>query len=145
MSEFLIQTGTIDDAIKTSLSIPEFKNPYTEKEYLKRLENKVHLILIAKIDKQMAGFKVGYAKENHTFYSWLGGVLPKYRKKGIANALMEAQENWARKKHFQLIEIKTRNCFKAMLIFSLKQNYFIKDVEKKDNPEQNRIILQKKI
>ncbi|MBK7940001.1 MAG: GNAT family N-acetyltransferase [Lewinellaceae bacterium] len=29
-----------------------------------------------------------------TFYSWLGGVLPEYRRQGVATQLMQHQHDW---------------------------------------------------
>ena len=33
------------------------------------------------------GFKVGYERDGY-FYSWMGGVLSDYRKKGVAQNLL---------------------------------------------------------
>lgn len=145
MSSFTISEGSIAEVVEVSKLIAEFSNPYTEEEYVKRLQSKKHLILVAKQNDKLIGFKVGYAKDENTFYSWMGGVLTEYRKSGVALALMQEQEKWAKKQQFSCIEIKTRNCFKGMLILCIKQNYLIVSVENKENSEQNRIILQKQI
>jgi|GEM_PF-5850415 hypothetical protein len=56
--------GFINDCLKISRQTPEFSdNRYDEVEYNKRLSNANYLILIAKIDKRVVGFKVGYEKE----------------------------------------------------------------------------------
>ncbi|UZR93848.1 GNAT family N-acetyltransferase [Chondrinema litorale] len=145
MSSFNISEGSIAQVVEVSKLIAEFSKPYKEDEYVKRLHTKKHLILIAKQNDKIIGFKVGYAKNENTFYSWMGGVLAEYRKSGVALALMQAQEEWAKKHHFNCIEIKTRNCFKGMLILCIKQNYLIVSIENKENTEQNRIILQKQL
>lgn len=46
------------------------------------------LILLAYVDDQPAGFKLGYKLYQDTFYSAKGGVLPEYRRQGIARLLL---------------------------------------------------------
>jgi ribosomal protein S18 acetylase RimI-like enzyme len=49
------------------------------------------LILVASIQKMLLGYKVAY-KDGQDLYSWMGGVLPEYRKMGIAKKLADEQE-----------------------------------------------------
>lgn len=74
-----IQEDTIDKVVYLSTQIPEFDRIYPKTEYEKRLLNKPHLILVAYINQKAVGYKVGY-QDGNTFYSWVGGVLPNYRK-----------------------------------------------------------------
>jgi ribosomal protein S18 acetylase RimI-like enzyme len=46
------------------------------------------LLLVAYVEGEPAGFKVGYQEGRHTFYSAKGGVLPQYRRRGVARALL---------------------------------------------------------
>ena len=43
---------------------------------------------------KIVGFKMGYAMSQRNYYSWLGGVDPAFRRRGIASALMEQQHRW---------------------------------------------------
>jgi len=71
-----IRIGSLENCADLSFKIPEFNFPYEIKEYKKRCAGK-HLALIAEIDNQPVGFKVGYDRFNNgSFYSWMGGVLP---------------------------------------------------------------------
>ena len=87
----------IDTVVRFSQTIPEFDNPPDHSEYHRRLDHVPHLILIAKLEGKLSGFKVGYERDGN-FYSWMGGVLPAYRKRGVAKALAKYQEDWANKK-----------------------------------------------
>lgn len=91
------------------------------------------------------GFKVGYAKSNKVFYSWMGGVLKTLRAKGIAKSLANVQEAWVRSEGFDLIKLKTRNIHKRMLIFALSNEFYITDLETRLDPIQNRIYLEKRL
>lgn len=121
----IIREGTIAECIEISEKIPEFSSGnYGEVSYLQRLSNTQYLILVAEKDQQVVGFKVGYDRyRDGSFYSWLGGVLPENRKDGIATKLANEQEKWAFEQGFSSITLKTRNRFRAMLIFSLKNGF----------------------
>ena len=77
------------------------------------------------------------------FYSWLGGVLLQYRRNGIAKALAEAQEVWAREQGYSCINFKTRNRHKDMLVFALKNSFQITGYEAREPLEESRIWLRK--
>ncbi len=141
----IIREGTIAECIEISEKIPEFSSGnYDEAAYLQRLSNTQYLILVAEKDQQVVGFKIGYDRyQDGSFYSWLGGVLPEYRKDSVAIQLAEEQEKWALASGFDAIRLKTRNRFRAMLIFALKNGFLIENIEIKETVENNRIILRK--
>lgn len=137
-----IEEGTIDQAIAVSKAIPSFEAPPERAEYEKRLLGVPHLILVAYEAGQAAGFKVGYQRSGY-FYSWMGGVLPHFRRRGIAKALADYQEEWAKQNNYFSITFKTRNQHKAMLLFALKNGFDIIDFEEKESVATNRIWLRK--
>jgi len=137
-----IKEGTLEQVAALSQQIPEFIDPHPLTEYQKRLRGKVHLILIAYIDQQAAGFKVGYERADY-FYSWMGAISPTYRRRNLATLLAEKQEAWAKEKGYSKIVFKTRNHLKPMLLFALKRGFNIISVEEKETVEAYRILLQK--
>lgn len=117
---FVIKTGTIEEVVAISKLIPEFDNPHEASEYIKRLADKKYLILIAYDTDKPVGFKVGYEKyPDGSFYSWMGAVLPAYRRHQVAKKLAEVQETWAKENGYSKIQFKTRNRHTAMLLFAL--------------------------
>ncbi len=92
--------------------------------------------------KELIGFKVGYPYDEDTFYSWVGGVLPNYRKQGIANKLAEQQELEAKSQGFNKIRNKSMNEFKPMMILNLKRGF---DIVKfyTNSKEQTKIVFEK--
>lgn len=88
-------------------------------------------------------YKIGYQKgETSTFYSWIGGVLPAFRNRGLARRLMDLQHEHCRVAGFEKIETKTMNRWRAMLILNLKNGFDI--VEILPHADGNlRIVLQK--
>ncbi len=141
---FTIKETDIDTVVALSQQIPEFVNPHKAEEYRKRLAGVPHLVLAAFKEDQPIGFKVGYEREGD-FYSWMGGVLPGFRKIGIAQALADAQEIWAKKSGYPTITFKTRNSHKGMLIFALKNGFDIIGFEPKATTASHRILLRKQL
>ena len=139
-----IKEGTLEQVVALSQQIPEFIDPHPLEEYQKRLMDKVYLILIVYVNQQAAGFKVGYQRADY-FYSWMGAILPRYRRMNLATLLAERQEGWAKTKGYTRIVFKTRNYLKPMLLFALKRGFNIISVEKRETVEAYRILLQKKL
>jgi len=142
---FQIKKGSIEDVVNVSLQVPELENPHLEDVYKTRMNGKKQLILIAYVDGKEAGFKVGYDKfqDGKSFYTWMGGVLPEFRKKGIADALAKEQEAWIKNEGYENVILKTRNRHQGMLIFAIKNNFKIIKIEPRENIEEYRILLKK--
>ncbi|MDB4285981.1 GNAT family N-acetyltransferase [bacterium] len=141
-----IKPGTIAQAVAVSRKVPELSSPYLEIEYEQRFASCPHLILIAFDKNQAVGFKAGYERDaDSSFYSWMGGVIPTHRKKGIALQLAQNQENWARSNGYTAIRFKTRNKLKSMLAFALGNGFQIIKVDPVETIEEYRIWLEKKL
>ena len=139
-----IREGSINEAVRVSRNIPEFIDPHDQNIYEQRLAGRDHLILIAYDQKTLVGFKVGYDKfQDGSFYSWMGGIIPDYRRIGIAQQLADYQENYARERGYQSVVFKTRNRHKNMLLFGLNNSFIITSIEARQDPMENRIIMRK--
>jgi GNAT superfamily N-acetyltransferase len=93
---------------------------------------------------QAIGFKAGYELKPEKYYSWLGGVHPEYRKKGIAGRLMELQHEWCQFNGYKTIQTKTKNKWKSMLILNLKHGFDIIGTYT-DSLGETKIILEKNL
>lgn len=138
-----ISEVSIDQILPIYNTLPEFSPPLlTSDQIAERMTSAKKLILLARYQGQNAGFKVGYERGN-TFYSWLGGVLPAYRRKGIASALAEYQEGWARVNGFKSITFKTRNAHRNMLLFGIRNGFQIIDFQAYEAIRDHQILLRK--
>lgn len=72
---------------------------------------------------RLVGFKMGYQIKSKEFYSWLGGVRPDYRNRGIASELMKMQHNWCKDNGYESIRTETMNRFRNMLVLNLHHGY----------------------
>ena len=141
---FEIKESNIETVVALSQQIAEFIDPHGAEEYYRRLTNIPHLILVAFVQNEPVGFKVGYEREG-SFYSWMGGILQGFRQMGIARALAEEQEAWAKKRGYTTITFKTRNSHKGMLIFALKNGFDIIGFEPSAHTPSHRILLRKQL
>ncbi|MEZ0541921.1 GNAT family N-acetyltransferase [Fibrella arboris] len=92
-------------------------------------------LIVALAEDQVAGCKIGYTwqpdgKPTTTFYSWLGGVDPIYRGKGIAGELMRLQHEACRAAGgihpgYVIIRTHTYNQWRDMLILNLRHGFQI--------------------
>ena len=141
--DLLIVSGDLEGAVGVSKEIPEFDSPYNIDEYENRLDESAS-ILTAEFNDQPIGFKVGYDRfKDGSFYSWMGGVLPNYRRKGIANKLADHQETWAKKKGYNSIKLQTRSKHNAMLALAINRGFQITNRNEKTSNSNTHIWMNK--
>lgn len=103
-----------------------FENPYTRVQIFDRIKDTNSFLSVhAYLGTDIVGFKSGYALDPTTFYSWIGGVHPSHRRRGVAQMLMQKQHDLLRKQGFLLVETKTQNKFREMLVTNLKSGFDI--------------------
>lgn len=104
------------------------------------------LVLAAyKPDGEIVAYKLGYVTGNRRecFYSWLGGVHPYHRRKGIYRALTRLQHEWARDKGCQYVETHTWGDNPGMLILNLQEGFIASGSLAAIDRAGTRIIMRK--
>lgn len=140
-----IEIGSAADIVALSKQIPEFEQVTTLERLQSRLDGAVGLILVAKFEGALVGYKVGYQLTEDTFYSWLGGVIPEYRKHGVATLLLNYQEKWARNSGYKEIKVKSMNRFPGMLKLLISNGYEIVGVDKGVCGSEGKIVFLKRL
>lgn len=123
-----VAEGSIEEAVSVYRQIPEFQNELVidAAEMERRLGRRSPLILIGHVDGRCVGFKLGYDRyQDGSWYSWLGGVLPSYRKQGVAEAMLLQQESWVAAHGFAKLYVKSRNRFGAMRAMLAAHGYMV--------------------
>ena len=144
--KIIIKEESLEDAILVSQQISELELGYPESEYNSRLKDINNLTLTAYIKNKPVGFKIGYeTSSKQYFYSWMGGVLLKYRHIGIAESLLDYQDQWATKSGYKGIIVKTRTKHKAMVKFLLKHQFIQIGVIPYNYDDETRILYEKKL
>lgn len=93
--------------------------------------------------EQLVGYKIGYLRKENHFYSWLGGVDPKWRGHGIAGELMKQQHHWCREQGYKSVRTHTKNQWRSMLILNLRHDFDIIGTLT-DEFGEAKLILEKK-
>lgn len=82
------------------------------------------VILEARVEGVAAGFKIGYRENRFTFYSAKGGIMPAFRRRGIALALLENMMTQARAMDYRRFAFDTfPNLHPGMTILALKSGF----------------------
>lgn len=135
--------GNLSDILLINAQIPEFDRHITRADLQLRLNKKTNLLLVARVNGGAVGYKLGYALTSSVFYSWLGAVIPTYRKMGIASSLRQQQEEWAHKSGYEQIEVKSMNRYPAMLQLLIGSGYKIVGYQKNDDEHNSKICFSK--
>ena len=138
-----IRKGRIADIGPLLAAVPELEQRFDPDDAARRLQHQ-GLVLIADVGAEPAGFKVGYDRfADGSYYSWLGGVLPRYRGRNVAQALLERQEDWVRNHGYRGIYVKTRNRFVAMRLLLARNGYNLVGMEAQPDQLENRLLHYK--
>lgn len=117
----------------------------SDENLVDRMKDKPKLLFNIALDgTKVVGFKIGYELDKTKFYSWLGGVDADYRKHGIASKLMEQQHQYVSDHGYTVIQTKTMNRWRNMLILNIKNGFDVIDTYT-DKEGLHKIILEKKL
>ena len=143
-NDIIVKEVSIEEAVKVNRNVIEFDGKDTTKEdFEKRYVGKDNLIIVAYYKNIPIGYIIGYDRDNDgSFYCWMAGVDNNYRRLGALTALMNYQMNWAKKKGYNKLKIRTRNNRREMLSFLVKNGFNFVSIEQRDNITENRINLE---
>src|SRR5258705_9051549 len=77
------------------------------------------LALIAHLEGNPVGYKIGYRERPRHYLSWTGGVLRDYRGQGLARRMQDWQHGWLRARGYTSVGFNSFNKFRAMVTFGL--------------------------
>ena len=124
----------------------EFTEPWSKEKIAQTVQNMsgCHLIF-AYQDNKVVGFKGGYRHSGRRFYSWLGGVLKEFRGHGIAKEMLILQHQYAKEFGYEVVETRTKNRFKNMLIANIKFGFQITGTTMSPGDTEPVLILEKNL
>ena len=87
-----------------------FRPPRDTESFQRRFRGRYNILqLIARIGDQPVGFFIGFELKPTVFFAWFYGVVPEYRRQGIASQLMEAVHSWAQQNEYESIRFECHN------------------------------------
>lgn len=103
------------------------------------------LLLVAQLDRRPVGFAAGFELKPNTFFNWLCGVVPDFRRQGIASQLMGAQAAWARDHGYDFVRFECHNQHRAMLHFAIAHDYDLVGLRWDSDRGDNLVIFEKRL
>lgn len=143
-NNIVVREVPIDEAVKVNRNVIEFDGKDTKAEdFERRYQDKDKLIIVAYYENIPIGYIIGYDRDNDgSFYCWMAGVDNNYRRLGALTTLMNYQMDWAKKKGYNKLKIRTRNNRREMLSFLVKNGFNFVSVENREDITENRINLE---
>ena len=102
-------------------------------------------VLLAMLDEQHVGFVVGFELMPTTYFTWLCGVAPDFRRLGIATQLMQAEEAWSRDNGYQTMRFECQNQHRPMLHAAISEGYDLVGIRWDTTTGNNVVIFEKDI
>ena len=119
---------------------------FGERRIINTFDRKDLLMLMAYVDEEPAGFKIGYRENRRTFYSAKGGVMPAYRGDGLARTLLHVMMECAREKGFVVFAYDTfPNMHPGMTILGLREEFQVTRADFNTKYRDYRLRFEKKL
>jgi ribosomal protein S18 acetylase RimI-like enzyme len=143
LSNITIRRGSVMDIPKIMVLNKEI---FGEDRLINSLDHDHLIILLAETASICVGFKIGYNLNSGIFYSAKGGVLSRFRRKGIGKAMIRKMEEIAQNEGYSELRYHTfPTRWPGMLSLGRSEGYDI--LEATWNPVYNdyQILLSKKL
>jgi len=101
------------------------------------------LQLIARIGDRPVGFFLGFELKPTVYFAWFYGVLPEFRRQGIASQLMEAVHSWAQQNEYESIRFECHNQHRPMLHLAIALGYDIVGIRWDPDRGDNLVLSEK--
>ena len=136
--------GTEDIPLLAQLYNQIYRPPRDAEFFKRRFLGRYNpLILVASLDDHPVGFFLGFELKPGVFFAWLYGVLPDFRRLGIASQLMDAVHDWARNHEYSTVRFECQNGHRPMLHLAIEREYDIVGIRWDPDRGNNLVIFEK--
>lgn len=99
---------------------------FDEERIINTFDREDLMMLIAWVDDEATGFKIGYRENRFVFYSAKGGVLPEYRRNGLGRQMLSYMMDEARSRGYVRFTYDTfPNRDRGMTVLGLNEGFRI--------------------
>ncbi len=142
----IIMVGPTETTLITELYNQVFAPKRDIAFFDRRFKGRGNLLnLIAEVDQRPVGFLSGFELKPNTWFNWLVGVLPDFRRAGIASQLCEAEQAWARDQGYQYVRMECHNQHRPVLQMLIRQNFDIVGLRFDADRQNNLVVFEKDI
>jgi GNAT superfamily N-acetyltransferase len=112
--------------------------------FRRRFQGRYNVLqLVARIADRPVGFFLGFELKPTVYFAWFYGVLPQYRRQGIASQLMDAVHSWARQHEYESVRFECHNQHRPMLHLAIALEYDIVGIRWDPDRGENLVIFEK--
>jgi len=121
-----------------------FRPPRDQESFRRRFRGRYNVLqLIARLADRPVGFFLGFELKPNVYFAWFYGVLPEFRRQGIASQLMEAVHSWAQQNDYESIRFECHNQHRPMLHLAIALGYDIVGIRWDPDRGDNLVIFEK--
>jgi GNAT superfamily N-acetyltransferase len=121
-----------------------FRPPRDVESFHRRYRGRYNVLqLVARVQNRPVGFFLGFELKPTVFFAWFYGVVPEYRRQGVASQLMEAVHSWARQNDYESIRFECHNQHRPMLHLAIALEYDIVGIRWDPDRGDNLVIFEK--
>ena len=136
--------GQEDLPLFTQLYNQVYRPPHDIEFFKRRFRGRYNTVLmLATLDDLPVGFFAGFELKPLVLFAWLYGVLPEFRRQGIAAQLMDAVHAWAQTHQYAVIRFECHNQHRPMLHLAISQEYDVVGLRWDSDRGQNLVIFEK--
>jgi GNAT superfamily N-acetyltransferase len=121
-----------------------FRPPRDVESFIRRYRGRYNVLqLIARLDNRPVGFFLGFELKPTVFFAWFYGVIPEFRRQGIASQLMDAVHEWAKQNDYESIRFECHNQHRPMLHLAIALGYDMVGIRWDPDRGDNLVIFEK--
>ncbi len=121
-----------------------FRPPRDEEFFRRRYLSRHNVLqMVAQVNQRPVGFFLGFELKPRVFFAWFYGVLPTFRRQGIASQLMDAVHEWARSNDYEALRFECHNQHRPMLHMAIALEYDIVGIRWDPDRGANLVLFQK--
>jgi len=121
-----------------------FRPPRRIESFQERYRGRYNILqMVAQVDQRPVGFFLGFELKPRVFFALFYGVLPAFRRQGIASQLMDAVHSWARLNDYEKIRMECHNQHRPMLHLAIAQEYDIVGIRWDGDRGANLLLFEK--
>src|SRR4249920_653301 len=145
MADAIIERiGEEDLPVVVQLYNQIFRPPRDVETFRRRFRGRYNILqLLARIEDRPVGFFLGFELKPTVYFAWFYGVLPDFRRTGIASQLMDAVHSWAQQNEYESIRFECHNQHRPMLHLAIALEYDIVGIRWDPDRGDNLVIFEK--
>ena len=136
--------GPEDLPLITRLYNQIIRPPRDVESFQRRYRGRYNILqLVARMQDRPIGFFLGFELKPAVYFAWFYGVIPEFRRQGIASQLMEAVHSWAKQNEYESIRFECHNQHRPMLHLAIAMGYDIVGIRWDPDRGENLVIFEK--